>query len=165
VDAAYAQRPTTTAEILFPERYPRAAIEPRPLPAPGGTWTQADADTLGAADLLFLFEAPGDDREAALDQPRARAADWAGGTYALHTDGDATALAVGLVGGAGRGPGLCDSMAQWYDAAFPDAAEVPAEGAALARDGAAQDAVLRCGGDEVRLGIAPDLATARMLAG
>jgi outer membrane murein-binding lipoprotein Lpp len=165
VEAAYAQRPNTTAEILFPERYPLAAAAPRAPGSPGGAWREARSDSFGAADLLWLFEAPGDDQSAALDDPRGRAGDWAGGRLALHTDGDATALGVSLTGGAGDGPPLCDSLTAWYDAAFPDAAEAPADGATLARDGADQDAVLVCTGDEVRLGIAPDLATARALAG
>jgi hypothetical protein len=164
VDAAYQARPRTTAEILFPERYPLEPVEPRPVGAPGGAFAEARSDTLGAADLMFLFEAPGDDEAAALDDPRGRAADWAGGRYTLFTDGPASALGVSLVGGVGGdGPALCDSLAAWYDAAFPDAAEVPAEGAVLARDGTDADGVLACDGEEVRLGIAPDLGTARAL--
>ncbi len=164
VDAAYAQRPATTAEILFPDRYPLTPVEPRQPGAPGGRWREARSDTFGAADLLWLFAAPGDDAGAALAGARERAGDWAGGRSVVHTDGDATAVGLALVGGAGGGPPLCDSLGAWYDAAFPDAAEAAVEGADLARDGAAQDAVLRCDGEEVRLGIAPDLATARALA-
>ena len=165
VDAAYEDRPTTTAEIMFPGRYPTAAIAPRPVPQAGGAWEVAREDTLGAADLLWLFEAPGDDLASALDEPRDRAADWAGGTYALSTDGDASALGVALVAVEGRGADLCASASTWYDAAFSDAAPASAQAAELARDGAEQDAVLTCEADEVRLGIAPDLATAATLAG
>lgn len=163
VDAAYRSPPSTTAEILFPDRYPLTVAEARAVTAPGEPWVEARSDTLGAADLLWLFQAPGDDTAAALDDSRRRASDWAGGRYTVFTDGDASALGLSLVGGAGPGTPLCDSLREWYDAAFPDAAEAPAEGAVLARDGAEQDAVLVCAGDEVRLGIAPDLATARRL--
>jgi hypothetical protein len=165
VDAAYRSPPATTAEILFPDRYPLTPADPRPPAAPGGAWREVDTDTLGAADLLWLFSAPGDDPAAALDGARERVSDWAGGRVSVHADGDATAVGLALVGGAGQGVPLCDSLREWYDAAFPDAAEAPPEGAVLARDGADQDAVLVCEGDEVRLGIAPDLATARTLTG
>ncbi len=157
VDAAYAEPPTTSAEIMFPDRYPTPPVEPRPPSAPGEGWTEVRNDTLGAADLLWLFEAPGDDEEAALDDPRLRVADWSGGRFVLSTQGDATALGLALIGG----PTLCESMTAWYDAAFPDAADAPAEGAALARDGPDQDAVIACNGNEVRVGIAPDLTLAR----
>lgn len=164
VDAAYADRPTTTAEILDPARYPAPATEPRAPAGLGEGWEPVRSDTFGAADLLWLFEAPGDDTAAALDAARERAGDWAGGRVTVHTRGDETAVGLALTGGAGGGPGLCDSLSAWYDAAFPEAAEAPAEGAALARDGTDADAVLTCSGDDVRLGIAPDLATARALA-
>lgn len=168
VDAAYADRPTTTAEILDPARYPAPAAEPRAPAGAGGLedegWEPVRSDTFGAADLLWLFEAPGDDTAAALDAARERAGDWAGGRVTVHTRGDDTAVGLALIGGAGDGPGLCESLSAWYDAAFPEAAEAPAEGAELARDGAGADAVLTCAGDDVRLGLAPELATARALA-
>ncbi len=166
VDAAYADGPTTTAEILFPERFgDPSPAEPRAPTAPGGAWTEVRTDVLGAADLLWLFSAPGDDEAAALDEPRERAAGWDGGRMTLWTDGPASALGVALRdGGEGSAP-LCDSVVAWYEAGFPDAVPAPAEGVALALDGPAQDAVVRCAGGEVRLGIAPDLVTARAIAG
>ena len=163
VDAAYADRPTTTAEILDPARYPAPAVEPRASGEPGGGWEPVRSDTFGAADLLWLFEAPGDDTTTALDAARERAGDWGGGRVTVHTRGDDTAVGLALTGGAGEGPGLCESLSAWYDAAFPEAEEAPAEGAELARDGVDADAVVACEGDDVRLGIAPDLATARAL--
>jgi hypothetical protein len=159
VDAAYGERPQTTAEILFPERYPARPAEPRAHVTPEGGWTQARRDSFGAADLLWLFEAPGDREAASLDDPRGRAGDWTGGLATLYTRGDDSALGLALSGQAR----LCDSITTWYDAAFPDATGAPAEGAELARDGATQDAVVACDGTEVRIGIAPDLQAARAL--
>jgi hypothetical protein len=49
-------------------------------------------------------------------------------------------------------------MTQWYAAAFPDARR---EGTTF--DGPRQDAVIACRGENVRLGIAPDVRTARAL--
>ena len=165
LNAAYRAPPTSTAQILFPERYfdGETAANPRdpgPLTAP---WTLARSDTIGAAELMWLFEAPGDDPAAALADPLSAASNWEGGEVALWVDGPRTALGVALVD---RGVGeLCDAVADWYEAAFPDDAPIDTSvGEVLARDGAAQDAVLRCGDQEVRLGIAPDLATARALA-
>lgn len=165
VDAAYRERPTTSAQILFPQRYAtrEGAVDPRDPGTLGGAWRRARTDTIGAAELLWLFEAPGDDPQAGIDDPFGAAAAWAGGEVHLWTDGPATAVGVALVD---RGNGtLCAAVARWYAAAFPgdrDAERRPGE--TLARDGQAQDAVLRCGGRDVRLGIAPDLATARALA-
>lgn len=165
VDAAYGDPPTTTAQILFPERYlaRETAADPRDLGGLQLPWQRGPADTFGAADLLWLFEAPGDDPAAALDDPLGSAFDWAGGEVQLWTDGPRSAVGVALVDrGAGE---LCDAVSDWYEAAFPDDDRVDTGiGEVLARDGATQDAVLRCGGAEVRLGVGPDLATARALA-
>jgi hypothetical protein len=165
VDSAYRDLPTTTAQILFPERYAarEAAVDPRDpsaLPAP---WQRGYTDTLGAADLLWLFEAPGDDETAALDDPLGSAAAWAGGEVHLWTDGLRSAVGVALVDRAEGA--LCDAVADWYEMAFPSDKPVGTmAGEVLASDGVLQDAVLRCDGAEVRLGIGPDLATARTLA-
>ena len=165
VDAAYGDPPTTTAQVLFPERYlaREPAADPRDLGVLPAPWQRGPTDTFGAADLLWLFEAPGDEEAAALDDPLGSAFDWAGGEVQLWTDGPRSAVGVALVDrGAGE---LCDAVSDWYEAAFPDDERVDTGiGEVLARDGATQDAVLRCGGAEVRLGIAPDLATARALA-
>jgi len=57
-------------------------------------------------------------------------------------------------------------VAGWYSAAFPDASRLsPARGESLALDGDVQDAVLRCPRGGARLGIGPDLRSARRLTG
>jgi hypothetical protein len=58
VDEAYRSPPTTTAEVLFGE--PVDPVEPTSLGAPRG-FDEVGAITFGAAPLLWLFEAPGDD--------------------------------------------------------------------------------------------------------
>lgn len=167
VDAAYDEPPTTSAQVLFPARYAdgQAAAEPPALDGPGDGWTETETDTLGAAPLSWLFAAPGDDPAAALDEPQQRVSAWAGGEVTLWTAGEDTAVGVSLAGRGGE-PALCDSLASWYAAAFPDA-ETAAGPAAerLTVTGPDQDAVLVCEADDVRLGIAPDLATARMIIG
>ncbi len=164
VDDAYADPPTTTAQILFPERYAAGedAIDPPDPAAPGGTWKEARVRTLGAADLYWLFQAPGDDPSAALDNPRERAAGWAGGEVAQWTDGDDAAVGLSFVQ-HDDGADLCGSVTDWYRAAFPDSDEADIDGG-LAFEGDDQTAVVRCDADNVRLGIAPDLSTATRIA-
>ena len=60
LDRALREPPSTTAQVLFPERYARR--EAPATPAPTGSlpspWRLAAARTFGAADLLWLYEAP-----------------------------------------------------------------------------------------------------------
>ena len=165
VDALYAALPRTTAEILWPERY-RAGEAPRETtlpPAPGAEWEMLRTDTLGAAELMWLFEAPGGETRAALPDPSGAAEAWAGGRVAVFGRGADTAVAVSLLDRDG-GDGLCSTMAAWYRAAFPAGSEAASEpGDRLVVDGPSQDAVLACDAGRVRLGIAPDVATARLL--
>lgn len=164
VDAAYRELPVSTAQILDPGRYLRGEepLDPRDPSGPGSGWTSAGSQAWGAADLLFLFEAPGDDPRRALDRPARRARAWGGGeVHAWERSGEA---AVALVLEE-EGSGLCASVETWYREAFlddRDAAALPGEAAAL--QGSQQDAVIRCRGDEVRVGIAPDLSVARRIA-
>lgn len=166
VDRAYEDPPDSTAEVLFPDRY-RAGedpVAPAAPSAPGPGWTQARSDSIGAADLLALFRAPGDDTTAALSAPRERAGAWNGGTLVLWTRGDDTAVGVRLESRDGADPHLCRSMRAWYRAAFPEAEQIALAGAELALDGARQDAVLTCEGATVTLGIAPDATAAARIA-
>ncbi|MBW3578079.1 MAG: hypothetical protein KY462_10150 [Actinobacteria bacterium] len=160
VNGAYRRLPTTTLQILVPERYVGQegdAADPRDvadLPAP---WTRHTSLAVGAADLLFLFEAPGDDPTQALDDPRGAATRWRGGEVVLFSDGDRSAVAMALEGETG----LCAAVGEWYAAAFG-----PGRGsqARMEFEAPTQDAVVTCEGPEVRLGIGPDLATAAALA-
>lgn len=167
VDAAYEALPTTTAQILWPERYTAGedAVSVAGRGAPGGSWSAEHTTTFGAAELLWLFSAPGDDAEAALDEPRERAAGWAGGRLELWTDGGHSAVAIALAQRPEERD-LCASMSEWYGAAFPDARSARVIGEeTLAVTGPDQAAVVICDESTVRLGIAPDLATARRVGG
>jgi len=162
VDATYDNLPTTSAEIMDPARYGTPATDPRDPGRLGGRWRRARTTTLGAADLLWLFEAPGDDDGQALDDPRGRALAWTGGDLAIWTNGNATAIGVALTQQQTEGP-LCDSVTTWYQRAFPASTDAPTRrGERLVRQGE-QSAVVACAGDEVRLGIGPDVPTARAL--
>jgi hypothetical protein len=167
VNRAYAEPPTTSAQILFPDRFAagEVAVDPANPDRLRGGWRFEGEHELGAANLLWLFEAPGGDPSAALDQPLTGAGSWAGGELHLWENGEDTALGIGLVEREGADV-LCSAMSHWYSAAFPEAqASGSALDGGLRLDGGSQDAVLTCSDDEVHLGIAPDLATARTLAG
>ncbi len=163
VDRAYKHPPATSAEVLFPERYPsnRGPVDVRDPSPPDPGWEPDLESTFGAAHLLWLFQAPGGDEGRALADPEGEVAAWAGGEVHSFTRGSSPAVALVLAQRSGGD--LCEAIVEWYDAAFDDAEE-PARGSEeLARDGDAQDAVVACRADQVRVGIGPDLATARAL--
>ncbi|HEX2051560.1 MAG TPA: hypothetical protein VHJ34_13155 [Actinomycetota bacterium] len=162
VDRAYERPPETTAQVLWPDRYHRRAgaewvrVDGRPA----GGWRRGPLVEVGAADLVWLFAAPGGDRGAALDDPRGAARPWRGGALRLWTKGRASALGMTI---AARGP-LCGSVTAWYAASRPGRAAAPRRGEAAAFDGARYDAVVRCPAGRVHLGVAPSLRDARRLA-
>jgi hypothetical protein len=96
VDRVYRRPPATSAQILFPDRYfrreqARDAPDPRP---PGRGWKLIDVQAFGAANLLWLLQAPGGDRGRALSEPRERAAAWAGGELRVFGRGGRTAVGL-----------------------------------------------------------------------
>jgi outer membrane murein-binding lipoprotein Lpp len=161
VDAAYRSPPTTTAEVLFGE--PVDPVDPASLGRPPG-FDEVGATTFGVAPLLWLFEAPGDDLDRALDDPEARAMAWGGGVAEVWARGDDTAVGLALADRSGPGaPGLCASMGAFVEAAYPDLRELPAEAGRVWR-GPGGAAVLRCEVDDVVLGVGPDLVSATTIA-
>jgi hypothetical protein len=168
VDRAYADPPVSTAQVLFPQRYLASdePVEPRSLDALGRPWRRSARLQLGAANLLWLFSAPGGDRAAALPDPLSRVAGWGGGEVELWVDGSRTAVGISVAPDpTASDAGLCNSVDAWYRASVPGDVERAGVGPwALVADGATQDAVLACELGSPRLGIAPDLRTARALA-
>jgi hypothetical protein len=126
VNAAYDKPPSTTAQVMFPDRYSQGeAAQPVPeSPSPGEGWRKLRTQSFGAAELQFLFEAPGDDTSRALSDPKDRAGAWAGGTVTQWRQGNATRVALSLRDRtAADKPRLCDSMRAWAtatDIAAPD---------------------------------------------
>ncbi len=160
VDAMYEQLPTTTAQVLWPERYDAGeqAVAVPEVDLPGAD--RLREATWGAADLLWLLEAPGDDPSAGLDGADELAADWAGGTLTAWTTNAGTTVTLQV---AQRGGGdLCGTMDRWYEAAFPATSATgtgTGEQAAWSGDGRA--ATLACEGDLVTMTVGPDLSTVR----
>jgi hypothetical protein len=168
VDAAYDDPPTNTAQILFPERYLLDRIEPvapESLGSPGTGWESLRQVGFGAVDLLMLFSAPGDDPGAALANPREQARAWGGGRAEVWSRGSDTTVGISLFDvGEGSEP-LCGSMVAWELAAFPAHDEMdPGNQEELVHSGSGRTAVVVCDGSNVRIGIAPDLETARSVA-
>lgn len=162
VNRAYQRPPGSTAQILFPQWYEQGETpEPvRGADAVGSGWERRITYGFGAADLLWLFEAPGNEPDRALDDIAARVSGWDGGLVQLWTKGAETAVGLYVAQREGA-PSLCDSLADWYRASFPDATEHGAD--ALTRFSGDSEAVLNCTGREVRIGIAPDVTTADAL--
>jgi hypothetical protein len=118
VDRAYRKPPTTSAQILFPERFfarepARDAPDPEP---PGRGWKLIEEQSFGAASLLWLFEAPGGDTNRELSDARERAEAWAGGELRVFGRGGKTAVRLTLVERRGERD-LCASMREWLKAA------------------------------------------------
>jgi hypothetical protein len=165
VDRLYSLPPEGTDEVMFPERYGKRSIARVELPgSPAPGWRSLSRRQLGAAELEWLFQAPGGDAGAALPEPRTLVSGWAGGELELWVRGEERALAITLVelDGSDR---LCAALGAWYRAGWPEAAAAPGAGDVeleFAEPGRA--AVLSCTAGGVRLGVAPDLATASTLA-
>jgi hypothetical protein len=118
VDRAYRRPPATSAQIMFPQRYfaREQAVDPPDARPPGRGWKLVDRQAFGAANLLWLFEAPGGDTGRGLSNARERAAAWAGGELRVFGRGGKTAVGVTLVERRGE-RGLCASMRAWFKAA------------------------------------------------
>jgi hypothetical protein len=167
VDRSYDDPPTTTAQILFPDRYRQGedALDPRDTGRLGAPWRLDGTHELGAATLLWLFEAPGGDPARAITDPVSGAGAWGGGKLRLWTRGEASAVGLSLAERPGTDV-LCSAVTDWYEASFPGAEpQGSATGGGRLIDGATQDAAVVCQGDQVRVGIAPDPSAARRLAG
>lgn len=157
VDAAYANLPTTSATVLWPD-HPGAVGAPDELTTPAG-YEQAHTTTFGAAHLLWLLEAPGDEPSRAVADADERAQAWGGGQMTVWFDDDDTAVGLALLDRGTATDSLCDTVTGWYAAAFPDSEPQQAEGATTFDDDR-QAAVIACPGDQVRVGIAPELDVA-----
>ncbi len=134
VDRAYKNVPTTTAQIMFPERYIAGEdfVDPPRAASPGAGWKQLDYSTIGAADLLALFRAPGDRLSHGLSQPRLRASAWAGGEAIVWGRGPRTVVTLSLLERRHIPKiHLCDSMRAWAEAAGKPADAISCSGRAV----------------------------------
>ena len=155
IDKAYADPPETTAEVMFPERYGEKPKTPPAPISPGPDWKRELRTEVGAADLEWLFAAPGDDQAKSLAEPRQAAAAWDGGQATLWSRGSQSAVAISL---RSREPGygLCHSIGEWYAAFGGEPNRDPAVSKEVRFHGDDSSAELRCSSrGVVRLGIGP----------
>jgi hypothetical protein len=163
VDDAYADPPRTTAGVLDPSRADESPERPPALSGPDGA-TAVWRDSFGAAPLSWLFEAPGGDPEAALDEPVSRALAWRGGEVRTWTlDGD-TVAGLALAADPDADHGLCGSVRDWLDAALPEAT-IDEVGADLRAEGDGPPTVVRCDEEGVRVGVGPTVEVATAVLG
>ncbi len=156
VDATLAAPPGSTLEILDPSQVGFAPADPRD-PTLAAPWASIDVRTFGAADLMWLLQAPGADADAAFDDARERALDWRGGEAHTFADGDRTTVVLAFEGE----PTLCTTLESYYGAAFPDAeSQAAPQGTEAVWESPSQAAALECDQGSARLAIAPDLTTA-----
>lgn len=153
VDAAIADPPRTTHEIMFPGS---AAGPPADLHEPAGPagFERVVQRTFGAAQLSWLFAAPGGDRDRSLPDPVGVTEAWRGGELTLWTSGEQSA--VGLqIGDAG---GLCQATIDWWRAAAggPEVQVDPSvDDFAMQTEDLSMTGVIACPDGEVHIGIGP----------
>ncbi len=165
INRAYSNPPTTSAQILFPERFLRRErpLESPPVDKPGPLWQLRDQGHIGAAHLKAMFEAPGDNETQSLNRSLSRAASWAGGYYKVWTVGTTEreyAVGLSLVEHEDYEGLLCSSMNRWYRTAFGDAEQELVADGTVHLEGTQQDAVLACRGRDVTMAFAPSLELA-----
>jgi hypothetical protein len=170
VNAAYTDPPKTTAEILFPDRYIFKITPKDPTdPATPSGWEKEDVYDLGAADLLWLFQAPSGHLQPKLMRNAQPVKRWNGGEVHVFRRGKSTAISMALVDGGedtkGKkaSPTLCRRVNDWYSAAFADARKERVKRTVTWRhDG--RVATLVCRKEGPLLSIAPDARTSAALS-
>lgn len=170
VDRMHRRPPTTTAEIMFPERYldKERSHKPDPLGDPPKSWKMRAEGTIGAADLKSLFEAPADSVYLALSRPLARAAAWDGGIYKLWGRGlksTESILGISLVEHRDHPGLLCSSMLTWYRTAFHFAEEELIADATVSFTDPTRTTIVSCVGRDVRIAMAPNGGLAQTVQG
>lgn len=168
VNAAYANPPTSSAQILFPERYldgPDESVDVPDARAPAKGWTRVGHVQVGPANLLWLFSAPGGDPSDAIDGARDEVALWNGGEATIWRRGSETAVGLVLSESDPATGSLCEAVKAWYDRSFDDDRSEGAAGTAT-YDGPHQDAAIVCGNGQplIAVGIASTVREALGLA-
>ncbi len=160
VDREFIAVPKTTRDIMFPERKPAPAVEPSEVSVTPTGWDDWGSESFGAANVMWLLQAPGTDSTKALPGARDTAADWMGGTVSLFRRGGRRAVALRLSTASGA---LCAAMVDWYGAMRPGATR--SGGAATVDfEEADQSARVRCVDGEVHVAIGPDASVVGPLA-
>jgi hypothetical protein len=155
VDRAYRDPPTTTEQLLHPERYLGSRDRPQPVTVPdlsgrlGGGWRTAADTSFGEFDARLLLQGGSGSAGAA-----AAAEGWDGGRLRTFQRGNGTALVIRSVwDNRAEAAEFCRAMTSWATGRFGAAA------GARRWSGAGQQTSLRCSGDRAAWLSAPDRAT------
>jgi hypothetical protein len=160
VDREFTSPPTTTYAIMFPELPAPKTVEPSLVVGAPSGWNDWGTESFGAANVLWLLQAPGADSAKALPVARDAAADWTGGTVNLFRRGSRNAVVLRLTAATGA---LCRAMTDWYGAMRPRATRT-AGGDSVDFVDVDQVARVRCVGNEVHVAIGPDSPVVESLA-
>jgi hypothetical protein len=156
IDEAFADPPTSTEQIMHPERY-QDGDDPQAVPVrvqPRQGWRRASTYEFGEFDLHQMLLPLGEETAATA------AEGWDGGTVRSWTRDGKTAVAAQLVFDSDEdAEQVCDALPQWY-ATVADGESTGPDVYAGDRDHLG----LRCRGDRVHFGLAPSPQTALMLA-
>ena len=156
VDRAFADPPTTSEQILHPEKFRAGeeAVDVGVQREPGAGWEESATYPLGEFDLHQMLLALGS--EAA----RTASEGWGGGEVRSWTRGADTAVALTVALDTEFDTReVCDAVPRWY-VTVADARETTAGRYRGDRDHLA----IRCERDRVHVGLAPDPAMAGRLA-
>jgi hypothetical protein len=131
IDEAFVDLPTSTEQIIHPERYPNDA--PTPVDVPelsaelGPGWEDLDVMSIGEAWLQIALGLRLDGSEAG-----AAAAGWDGGTYRAWSNGTDTAVELSTVWDSARdAEEFAVAMTEWIDQGDGPATVLEPEGNAV----------------------------------
>jgi hypothetical protein len=164
VDELFQHPPTSTAQILHPEKY-RAHVEPVEVALPdlagalGPEWRRVGSGVLGELNTRVLLEQYGERSEAA----RA-AAGWSGDHWqVLERDGQLAMVLDWTWESESAAAGFFGAYGQGLQTRFADAGTDAASASRLALSGANEATDLRLNGRSVLAVLAPDRPTADAL--
>lgn len=156
VNEAFRNPPTTTEQILHPDRYREGdeRVEVSVGTKPGAGWKRATKYAFGEFDLREFFGALGEGRATAAGEG------WDGGEIRSWSNGEDTAVGTVLAFDTpDDATEVCDALPEWY-AEVAGGRQVDDGLYAGDRDHLA----VACTATQVRFGLAPSPQTARRLA-
>ena len=158
VNRAYRDPPTSTEQLLHPERYLGTRDRPQAVPVPdlsgrlGGGWRPSAELSFGEFDARLLLQG-----ELAVTTAEAAAAGWDGGRLRTFQRGKSTALVLRTVwDSSAEATQFCDAMTGWATGRFGSTTRTART---LRWSSPTQQTALSCRGPRVAWLSAPDRPT------